>query len=285
MPTSQPNHHSTSQPQIIFFGNGMLADFALPILQANADIIFHARTKDDLATVQQLKIENPNAFGVLASFGVLIKSDLLELFEPEGILNLHPSLLPKYRGASPIESAILAGDHDFSYSIMKLAKAMDAGPIYHQATLHNLELDKTVIYQSLAEAGASWIATHLSGIRTLAPTPQDDAQATFTTKLDKSLSQLHPDSYTAAELLRQIVAYQGFPKPKYEFFGKTCIILKAHLVDMTAVICDPSILSSVTSPLMIKCQDKSYIAVDQLQPEGKKPMSAQAFMNGYGKPK
>ncbi len=285
MPTSQPNHHSTPKPQIIFFGNGMLADFALPILQANAEIIFHARTKDDLTTVKKLKTEHPQAFGVLASFGVLIKSDLLELFEPEGILNLHPSLLPKYRGASPIESAILAGDNDFSYSIMKLAKAMDAGPIYHQATLSHLELDKTTIYQSLAEAGANWIATHLSEIRTLTPTPQDGTQATYTTKLEKSLSQLHPESCTAAELLRQIIAYQGFPKPKYEFFGKNCIILQAHLVDMTAVICDPSILSSVTSPLMIKCQDKSYIAVDQLQPEGKKPMSAQAFMNGYGKPK
>lgn len=285
MTNGQKTTNSTTKPQIIFFGNGPLADFALPILAQTTDIIFHARSKDDLTEVAKLKKENPQAFGVLASFGVLIKSDLLEMFEPEGILNLHPSLLPKYRGASPIESAILAGDHNFSYSIMKLAPAMDAGPIYHQATLHNLKLDKVIIYQSLAGAGASWIATHLTQIRNLTPTPQDDSKATFTTKLEKSMSQLHPETHTAESLLRQIVAYQGFPKPKYEFFGKKCIILKAHLVDMTAVICDPSIISSVTSPLMIKCKDKSFIAVDELQPEGKKPMSAKAFMNGYGKPK
>lgn len=274
-----------NKPKVIFFGNGLLADFALPVLQAHTNVIFHARTKDDLTEVAKLKKQYPEAFGILASFGVIIKPDLLNLFEPEGILNIHPSLLPKYRGASPIESAILAGDKDFSYSIMKLARAMDAGPIYHQETFQNCELDKTTIYQTLAENAARWLTAHLGDIRTLTPTPQDDASATFTAKLDKTMSDLHPESHTAAEILRQIVAYQGFPKPKYEFFGKKCIILKAHLVSTTDVICDPSILSSVTSPLMLKCQDKNFVAVDELQPEGKKPMSAGAFMNGYGKPK
>lgn len=281
------NHKATSfpLPKIIFFGNGMLADFALPILATKAEIIFHAHTSADLAQVTKLKQANPEAFGVLASFGVLIKSDLLDLFEPEGILNLHPSLLPKYRGASPIESAILAGDHDFGYSIMKLVKTMDAGPIYHQESFSELELDKTTIYKKLATSGAEWIVNHLQEIRQLTPTTQDEANATFTTKLDKTLSELQPQNHTATELLRQIIAYQGFPKPKYTFFNKRCIILKAHLVDTTAVICDPSILGSVTSPLMIKCKDKSFVAIDELQPEGKKPMSAKAFMNGYGKSK
>lgn len=271
------------KPQIIFFGNGMLADFALPVLANSTEVLFHARTKDDLAEVTTIKRQNPEAFGVLASFGVLIKQDLLDLFEPEGILNLHPSLLPKYRGASPIESAILAGDHDFGYSIMKLSQAMDAGPIYHQTTFSNLNLDKALIYQALAEAGAQWIADHLSTIRQMTPTPQDDSAATYTAKLDKSLSDLQPEHHSAAEIFRQIVAYQGFPKPKYEFFAKKCIILKAHIVDTTTVICDPSILGNVTSPLMIKCQDRNFVAVDELQPEGKKPMSAKAFMNGYSK--
>lgn len=271
------------KPKVIFFGNGMLADFALPVLAEKAEVIFHARTKENLVQVAKLKQEHPEAFGVLASFGLLIKQDSLELFEPEGILNLHPSLLPKYRGASPIESAILAGDTVFGYSIMKLARAMDAGPIYHQESFEGLSLDKTVIYQKLAEGGAAWIVDHLSEIRTLTPTPQDDTAATFTAKLEKSMSDLHPEQHTAEELLRQIVAYQGFPKPKYEFFGKKCIILQAHTVSTTAIICDPSILGSVTSPLMIKCKDKNFVAVDELQPEGKKPMSAKAFMNGYGK--
>lgn len=258
--------------KIIFFGNGPLADYALPILNSSAEIIFHARSKDDLATVTELKRQDPSAYGILASFGTIIKSGLLELFEPEGIINLHPSLLPKFRGASPIEAAILAGDTNFSYSIMKLTNAMDAGPIYHQSTLTNLPLDKDTIYRALAEAGATWIAEHLDEFRSLTPTAQDDSSATFCGKLDKSLSFLQPDQYPAAQIFRQIIAYQGFPKPKYHFFGKTCIILKAHLAS-----------ANEPSALTITCADGNSVIIDQLQPEGKKPMDARSFLNGYAR--
>lgn len=99
-------------PKVIVFGNGPLADATLKILREHTDVIFHARAKADLAEAARLKQKFPKAFGILASFGVIIRPVFLKLFEPEGILNLHPSLLPKYRGASPIESAILAGDQD-----------------------------------------------------------------------------------------------------------------------------------------------------------------------------
>lgn len=315
--TGAPTRETDTQPsaapakKVIFFGNGPLADFTKSTLTSQTsssknprdtpekepdttpkiEIIFHARTRDDLAEAARLKRENPDAFGILASFGIIIKPDLLELFEPEGILNLHPSLLPKYRGASPIESAILAGDQDFSYSIMKLVRKMDAGPIYHQATLENLPLDKTAIYQALAEAGALWLLDHLSELRphqgpapALTPEPQDDSKATFCGKLDKSMSFLQPDKFTASELFRQIVAYQGFPKPKYEFFGKTCIILKARVLRVTDILCEAAGLDGKTgSPLMLKCADRNFVVIEQLQPEGKKPMNATSFMNGYAK--
>ncbi len=269
------------RPKLIFFGNGMLADFTLKVLKDHFDIIFHARTKDDLKKVIELKQQFPEAHGVLASFGVMIKSDVLEAFEPEGILNLHPSLLPKYRGASPIESAILAGDTDFSYSIMKLVKSMDAGPIYHQATLEGLPLDKTAIYRALAEAGSNWLIENLEHLPT--PTPQDDAQATFCGKLDKSMSFIKPEACSASEIFRQIVAYQGFPKPKYEFYGKTCIILEAHVLRVTDILCEAAGIDPTSSPLMLKCADRSFVVIDRLQPEGKKPMDAKSFLNGYNK--
>ncbi len=292
--TSTKIPHREDLPKVIFFGNGPLADFTKAILIEKTNIIFHARTREDLVEAATLKRENPDAFGILASFGVLIKPDFLELFEPEGILNLHPSLLPAYRGASPIETAILAGDKDFSFSIMKLARAMDAGPIYHQATLENLPLDKTEIYRALAEAGANWLTDNLTKIRAtnpdgshtllIKPTPQDNEKATFCGKLDKSMSFLQPDKYSAFELLRQIVAYQGFPKPKYTFFGKTCIILKARVLRVTDILCEAAGLDGKSSsPLMIKCADRNFVVVEQLQPEGKKPMDAISFMNGYGK--
>lgn len=256
--------------KVIFFGNGPLADYALGVIKPQCEVIFHARTREDLEEVCRLKRENPEAHGILASFGILIKSDVLELFEPEGILNIHPSLLPLYRGASPIESAILAGDKDFSVSVMKLVKKMDAGPIYYQETLRGLPLCKNDIYKALAETGAKLIVEHLDNLSE--PVLQDDSRATFCGKLDKGMSVLTPEIDTAEMTFRKIVAYQGFPKPKYMFFGVSCIILEAHVLK-----------SGETAVLSIPCADGESVAIDRLQPEGRKAMDAKAFLNGYKK--
>ena len=255
--------------KVIFFGNGMLADFALAVLEQECQVIFHARTREDLETACQLKREKPEAHGVLASFGVIIPSEVLELFEPEGILNIHPSLRPLYRGPSPIESAILDGDSDFSVSVMKLAPEMDAGPIYYQTTLSGLPLDKTEIYRALAKAGAEWICEHLRELPALVE--QDGSRATYTSKLVKSMGMLTPEADSAEVLLRKIVAYQGFPKPKFTFYGLPCIVLEAHIAE-----------GGDTALLMIPCADGRLVAVDRLQPEGRKPMDAKSFLNGYG---
>ena len=255
---------------IIFFGNGPLADYALAVIKRECQVIFHARRKEDLEEVCRLKRENPEVHGVLASFGVMIPVRVLELFEPEGILNVHPSLLPLYRGASPIESAILAGDSDFSVSVMKLVKAMDAGPIYYQTTLKDLPLCKDDIYKALAETGAEWIVKNLSNLPK--PVLQDDTKATFCGKMDKSMSLLTPEKDSAETTLRKIVAYQGYPKPKYAFFGQNCIVLDAHVLK-----------SGEKAVLELPCADGQILAIDRLQPEGRKPMEAKAFLNGYRK--
>ena len=256
--------------KVIFFGNGPLADYALAVLERECQVIFHARSREDLEEVCRIKKGTPGAYGVLASFGVLIPGAVLELFEPEGILNIHPSLLPLYRGASPIESAILAGDTNFSVSVMKLVKAMDAGPIYYQTTLKDLPLCKDEIYKALAETGAEWICKNLANLSE--PVLQDNSRATYCGKLDKSMSLLTPETDTAEATFRKIVAYQGYPKPKYAFFGINCIILEAHILkpDETAV-------------LSIPCTDGDVVVVDRLQPEGRKAMDARSFVNGYAK--
>lgn len=256
--------------KVIFLGNGLLAEYALEVIKRNCQVIFHARNKEDLEEVKRLKQEVPEVHGVLASFGTLIKPEVLELFEPEGILNIHPSLLPTYRGASPIESAILAGDTDFSVSVMKLAKEMDAGPVYYQKTLSDLPLLKGDIYKALAETGAEWIVKNLSNLPE--PASQDDAKASYCGKLEKSMGVLTPETDTAEQTFRKIVAFQGFPKPKYAFFGINCIILEAHVLK-----------EGETAALTIPCADGGLIAVDRLQPEGRKAMDAKSFKNGYGK--
>ena len=256
--------------KIIFFGNGPLADYSKAILKQNFEIVFHARTKEDLEEVKRLKAENPELKGILASFGVMIKSDVLDLFEPEGILNIHPSLLPKYRGSSPIETAILNGDKELSVSIMKLVKAMDAGPIYYQDTFtFNNNEEKDLIYKTLSEAGANWLVENINNLP--APVEQDNSKATFTAKLDKSMSPLKPETKSADELLNEVRAFKGFPKSKHDFFGLDCIVLKAHTSD------------SEESKLSLKCVDDRYLIVDEIQPAGRKPMDAKSFLNGYAK--
>lgn len=272
---------NSPRPKVIFFGNGALAEAALSVLESSCNIIFHAKTRDDLAAVRSLKLAHPDAFGILASFGVLIKSDLLSLFEPAGILNLHPSLLPRFRGASPIESAILAGDSAFSISIMKLVKAMDAGPIYYQETLQDLPLDKKAIYEALAKAGAEWLSKNIMHLPK--PVAQDETKATFTTKLSKKMSELEPGKDTAEATLRKIVALQGFPKPKYKFFNQETIILAAHVEencsDMKHAKEDEKVFYSKTR-LALKCSDEKFVIIDRLQPASRKAMETKAFLNG-----
>lgn len=261
---------SGAKNKIIFFGNGPLSDYALDVLEKDCEVIFHAHTKEDLSEAVRTKEENPDAHGVLASFGVLIPSSVLEVFEPEGILNIHPSLLPLYRGASPIESAILNGDTDFGVSVMKLVKAMDAGPVYAQATLENPPLNKDFIYRELAKAGASMVLSLFK--KPVEPKTQDDSKATYCGKLDKSMSVLTPETDTAEKTFRKIIAFQIFPKPKYEFFGIKCIVIEAHILEQ-----------GETAPLMLPCADGRALAIDLLQPEGRKVMDAKSFLNGYGK--
>ena len=298
--------------KVIFFGNGPLAEAVLEVLEgvdskkgekeadnkidgisksgvegertgksertgkdektkeSEIEVIFRARTKEDLEEVKRLKRENPAAHGVLASYGVMIREDVLDLFEPEGILNIHPSLLPRYRGASPIESAILAGDTEFGVSVMKLVKAMDAGPIYWQGVVPGLPLMKSEIYGGLAEAGAKWLVANLENLPE--PKPQDDTKATFTEKMTKEMGVIDPSTETATEILRKIIAFQGFPKVKYAFFGQNCIILAAHIAEQD----DRAVLT-------IPCADGRILAIDRLQPEGRRPMDAKSFVNGYGR--
>ena len=256
----------------------------MAVLERDFDVVFHARTREDLEKARELRAENPKIHGILASFGILIPGSVLEVFEPEGILNIHPSLLPLYRGASPIESAILDGCSDFSVSIMKLVKAMDAGPVYYQATFSSAEIakragvelisglipEKSAIYKVLAEAGAEWICDNLANLPE--PVLQDDSRATFCGKLDKSMGILTPEVDSAKKTLRKIIAFAGFPKPKREFFGISCIIHGAHLLE-----------PDETAVLELPCADGFKLAIDSLQPEGRKIMDAKSFVNGYRK--
>lgn len=259
--------------RIIFFGNGPLSEYALAALKKSGiEVVFHAHDKSDLEEAVNLKKADTSLIGVLASFGVLIPSSVLEVFEPEGILNIHPSLLPLYRGASPIESAILKGDDVFGVSVMKLARAMDAGPIYKQATISDIPegVSKDFLYKTLAEAGAAMVSSILKSKKWPIPVEQDDSKATYCSKFEKKDGILNPSKESAEQTYRKIVAFQEFPKAKYAFFGKNSAILEAHICKQGEI----ALLSLV-------CADGQILSIDRLQPDGGRPMDAKSFLNGY----
>ncbi len=210
--------------------------------------------------------------GILVSFGKIIPQSIIDLFSP-GIINLHPSLLPLYRGPSPIESAILNGDSETGISIMQLSAAMDAGPVYLQEKV-SLGGTETApeLYESLGQRGAELLADSLPAIidGSLTPTLQDDLAATYCQLITKAdgIVDWHK---SATQIEREIRAYTGWPGSRTTIGDIEIIITSAHIEKD----------SGTSQQLTIQCGDSQYLAIDTLKPVGKKEMPIQAFLAGY----
>ncbi len=224
-----------------------------------------------------IKKTGKKPLGVLVSYGKIISQPLIDLFEP-GIINVHPSLLPTYRGPSPIETAILNGDEKTGVSIMQLSQAMDAGPLYSQVTVPLLGAETgPELERQLADVGAEALVKVLPEIMNgaLTPTPQNEAAATYCQLLTKENSLLHPETTTAQQAEQQVRAFLAFPKTKAtlgEPMGNhTVVVTKAH------------VSRSHNTPLDLACKDGNFLSIDELIGPSGKVMTAQAFLNGYGK--
>lgn len=286
---------------IVFFGTGEFSMAALTALVEASHNIVAVVTKPDsrtgrghkllpppvkiFAARHNIPVWQPDALdeirsdvmaigspvGVLASYGKIIPASIIDLFSP-GIINIHPSLLPKYRGPSPIEAAIVNGDERTGVSIMQLAARMDAGPVY-TAKSYPLtgEETKPELYQALAQLGANLLLETLPSILegTLQSTAQNDDDASYTPLLSKSDATLDPTIMSAAEAERRVRAYLGFPKTKVTVGGHAIIITKAHVTD------------TKVSELDILCSDAKYLAIDQLVAPSGRHMQAAEFIRGY----
>lgn len=209
--------------------------------------------------------------GVLVSYGKIIPKPVIDLFTP-GIINLHPSLLPKYRGPSPIESAIKNGDAITGVSIMSLSPKMDAGPVYI-AKEHPLTGAETrpELYQTLAAEGTDLLLEHLPAIINgrLTPTPQNEAAATYCQLLQKTDALLDPTQLTATQVERIIRAHVGFPKSKFIVQEHEIIVTKAHIT------------TEQKTPLDIVCRDGAFISIDELIAPSGRRMDSASFLRGY----
>lgn len=214
----------------------------------------------------------PDRLGVLSSYGKIIPESILSLFE-RGIVNIHPSLLPKYRGPSPIETAIINGDTETGVSLMRLVAQMDAGPVYVQTKLQiDAQTSASDLYKKCAQTGSALLVESLPLIINgqLFPTPQDETQATYTALLHKHDAHVDPAHQTATEIERHIRAYEEYPRTRLTIHGHEVIILSAHVGEPAA------------HDLVIHCAHGTKLIIDRLIAPSGRTVSGADFQRGYG---
>jgi methionyl-tRNA formyltransferase len=210
--------------------------------------------------------------GVLAAYGQIVPQSLIDIF-PGGIINVHPSLLPKYRGASPIEAAILAGDHTSGISLMALNAFMDEGPVYAQKeVILTGEETQSELYSRMAEIGGTFLVERLPAIAdgSLPPEPQVDSKATYANLVKKQDGQINWDK-SALFYERQIRAYATWPKSRAKINTKEVIVTKARVAK-----------NESDGQLVMKCQP-GYLEILELVGPSGKTMSGADFLRGYKK--
>ena len=227
------------------------------------------------------------AAGILAAYGKIIPQSVIDIF-PRGIINLHPSLLPKYRGPTPLETVILDDARLSGASIMMLVKTMDAGPVYAQATVTlSGNESKSELAAKLLQIGRQLLLEHLPAILegSLTATAQDDRQASYTQMITKASGILDWQK-PAAILEREIRAFHGWPQCSTNLAGIELIVTEASTSSdwpLPAINIAPGALYSDNKRLLVRCGDNSTLLISRLKPAGKAEMPIIAFLAGYGK--
>ncbi len=218
--------------------------------------------------------------GVLVSYGKIIPQSIIDLFTP-GIINLHPSLLPAYRGPSPIETTILRGDTTTGVSIMRLSAGIDEGPVYSQGeyALNGTETAPE-LYDSLGALGMDELIQVLPAILagTLRPTPQDNERATYCSIINKADGVIDWQ-LPAASIERQIRAYTPWPGSRTTLAGVEAIITSASVIHMDDAAAPGKIMAEKAR--LFVGTGKDWLEIHRLKPVGKKEMPIQAFLAGY----
>lgn len=224
-----------------------------------------------------LSQRQPNAIAVVA-YGMILPADVLAV-ATLGCVNVHFSLLPRWRGAAPVANAILAGDEHTGVTTMLMDEGLDTGPILHQFQTP-IEPDDTtgILTERLAVIGADLLVRTLTELEAgkVAPTPQDDKLATLAPKLDPSDAELDP-ARPAVELERRIRAFAPSPGAFLWLRGQRLKVWSATCVagegPSGTVVTEGDALSVQTGD--------GRLVLLEVQLEGRKRMSAEAFMRGH----
>jgi len=227
---------------------------------------------DKLADIEPRLGEYGASAGILVAFGKLIPQSTIDIF-PKGIINIHPSLLPKLRGPTPVETAILDGLAETGVSLMGLTAKMDAGPVYLQS---KVGLDgsetKPELAGKLLRLGTRLLLDNLDYILdgTLEPIPQASAHATYTKLLTKQ-DGLIDFKESAESIERKVRAFLGFPRTRAKVFEQDIIITKSRAAK-----------DHGDGKLVIECRP-GHLEIEELIAPSGRSMSGADFIRGYKK--
>jgi len=212
---------------------------------------------------------------VVAAYGLILPQAVIEAF-PLGCINIHGSLLPRWRGAAPIQRAIEAGDNESGITIMKVVEKLDAGDMLLKGSVPiTAETTGETLHDAMAGLGAELIVKALDNWQNLHAEPQDERLVTYAAKIDKAESRL--DFSIPAEVLeRKIRAFNPYPAVYFEYGGERYKILRAKVVDESG---EAGAILDGAGRLVIACGDKA-LEVTEIQRQGKKKMPTEELLRG-----
>lgn len=220
---------------------------------------------------------------VVAAFGQFLSKEILEL-PKYGCINVHASLLPKYRGAAPIQYAIIKGEKESGVTIMQMDIGMDTGAMLDKVVVPIAE-NTTMgeLHDALREQGAVLLLQVIDKLAagTAVAEPQDDAQATYATLLDRSME--HIDwSKTAQEVHNLIRGFNPAPSTFTKLpNGKSLKIWGSKMTDKSSAAAAGTVIETGKHSFFVACGE-GVLEITEVQPESKKRMPGQVFLNGRG---
>jgi methionyl-tRNA formyltransferase len=261
---------------------------APPVKQAalahGIEVLQPEKIKNNLELCARLEAIQPDVIVVVA-YGRIIPRWMLDL--PRlGCINLHGSLLPKYRGAAPIQWAVANGEAVTGNTTMLLAEGLDTGPILLQQEIAILPEQTSVdLFQELSAQGAPLVVETLSGLAdgTLLPTPQDDAQATLARILDREDGRMDFAVHTATELWNRWRGFQPWPGAFTTLHEKKLIVTKLQPFAGKTVL-ESGLILAENGRFLVGCAGETTLEVLEVQPEGRNRMTAAEFLRGNPMP-
>ena len=228
----------------------------------------------------QARLRNAGAQAmVVAAYGLILPRAVLELF-PLGCINIHASVLPRWRGAAPVQRAILAGDGGTGISIMRMEEGLDTGPVYLMKRIPIAAEDTAgTLHDKLAVLGADSIVEALPALAdgTLAAVPQDEAGATYAPKISKQEAGIDWRR-NAIEVHRQVRAFNPFPGAYSMLRGEPLKIWRA-VVEAGSGATPGAILRADTEGVFVAC-GKGTLRATELQRAGGRRLAAADFVRG-----